>query len=62
MLDLEFYETLQNFSSFRQLFLWFPRGGPKEKNLKNQCIVLAIFQHFSFGLPLETMKKKAEIF
>ena len=26
--------------------------------LKNQCIVLAIFQHFSFGPPLETMKKK----
>ena len=27
------------------------------KFLKNQCIVLAIFQHFSFGPPLETMKK-----
>ena len=33
-------------------------GGPKKKKLKNQCIVLAIFQHFSFGPPLETMKKK----
>ena len=26
--------------------------------LKNQCIVMAIFQHFSFGPPLETMKKE----
>ena len=28
-----------------------------EKCWKKQCIVLAIFQHFSFGPPLETMKK-----
>ena len=29
----------------------------REKCWKNQCIVLAIFQNFSFGPPLETMKK-----
>ena len=34
------------------------QGGTKGKMLKNQCIVMAIFQHFSFGPPLETMKKK----
>ena len=32
-------------------------GGPKEKCWKKQRIVLAIFQHFFFGPPLETMKK-----
>ena len=26
--------------------------------LKNQCIVLAIYQYFSFGPSLETMNKK----
>ena len=44
-------ETSQNFSSFRQLFFHTFQG----KMLENQ---LAIFQHFSFGPPLETMKKK----
>ena len=33
------------------------QGGTKGKMLKNQCIVLAIFQHFAFSPPLETMKK-----
>ena len=32
--------------------------GTKEKMLKKECIVLAIWQEFSFGPPLETMKKK----
>jgi hypothetical protein len=60
MLDLEFSETSQNFSSFTYTTFFFivSKGVPKEKNLKNQCIVLAIFQHFYFGSPLETMKKK----
>ena len=30
----------------------------KLKKLKNQCIVKSIFRHFSFGPPLETMKKR----
>ena len=58
MLDLWFREASQNLSSFRQLFFHSFQGGTKGKMLKNQCIVLAIFQHFSFGPPLETMKKK----
>jgi hypothetical protein len=58
MLDLRFREASQNLTSFRQLFFSkFPRG-TKGKMLKNQCIDLAIFQHFSFGPPLENMKKK----
>ena len=54
MLDLGFSETSQNFSSFRQLFFIVSKGVPKEKTQKP---VLATFQHFSFGPPLETMKK-----
>ena len=57
-LDLWFREASQNLSSFRQLFFHSFQGGTKGKMLKNQCIVLAIFQHFSFSPPLETMKKK----
>ena len=58
MLDLRFSETSQNFSSFRQLFFHSFQGGTKGKKLKNQCKVSAIFQHFFFGPPLETLKKK----
>ena len=51
MPDLGFSETSQNFNSFRQHFFHsFQRK-------KTQKPVLAIFQHFSFGPPLETMKK-----
>ena len=57
MLHLWFREASQNLSSFRQLFFHSFQGGTKGKMLKNQCIVLAIFQDFSFGPPLETMKK-----
>ena len=53
MLLFWFREASQNLSLFRQLFFHSFQG----KMLKNQCIVMAIFQHFSFGPPLETMKK-----
>ena len=58
MLLFWFREASQNLSLFRQLFFHSFQGGTKGKILKNQCIILAIFQHFSFGPPLETMKKK----
>ena len=58
MLLFWFREASQNLSLFRQLFFHSFQGGTKGKMLKNQCIVMAIFQHFSFGPPLETMKKK----
>ena len=47
MVDLGISETSQNFSFF--FIVSKGRGGPKEKTLKNQCILLAIFQPFSFG-------------
>ena len=49
---LKIWAYLDNF------FVHSFQGGTKEKLLKNQCIVMAIFQHFSFGPPLEAMKKK----
>ena len=52
LLDLWFREASQNLSSFRQFFfIVSEQGGTKGKKLKNQCIVLGIFQHFSFGPP-----------
>ena len=51
-------EASQNFSLFRQLFFHSFQGGTKGKMLKNQCRVMAIFQHFYFGPPLETMNKR----
>ena len=58
MLLFWFREVSQNLGLFRQLFFHSYQGGTKGKMLKKQCIVMAIFQHFSFGPPLETMKKK----
>ena len=58
MLLFWFRKASQNLSLFRQLFYIVSKGGPKEKCWKNQCIFMAFFQHFSFGPPLETMKKK----
>jgi hypothetical protein len=51
---LGFSETSQNFSSFSQLFFHSFQGGTKGKMLKNYALV---FDIFSFGPPLETMKK-----
>ena len=58
MLLFWFREAYPNLSLFRQLFFHSFQGGTKGKMLKNQCIVMAIFQHFSYGSPLETMKKE----
>ena len=41
MLYLEFSETSQNFSSFRQLFFTDSKVGPKDKNIKKY--ILSIF-------------------
>ena len=47
---LWFREASQNLSLFRQPFFFMvSNGGPKEKCWKKQCIILAIFQNFSFG-------------
>ena len=51
---LWFHEASQNLSLFRQLFFHGFQWGTKGKMLKKkQCIVLAIFHHFSFGPPLK---------
>ena len=47
-------EVLSNFWTRGRSQITLTKG----KKLKNLCIDLAIFQHFSFGPPLETMKKK----
>ena len=57
---LWFREASQNLNLFRQLFFsWLPMGGPKKKCWKIAKIIRCFFQHFSFGPPLETMKKKS---
>ena len=53
-----FCEASQNLSLFRQLFFHSFQGGTKGKRLKNCQNYSLVFQHFSFGPPLETMKKK----
>ena len=53
MLLFWFREASQNLSLFRQLFFHSFQG----KMLKNCHNYTLVFQHFSFGLPLETMKK-----
>ena len=58
MLHLWFREASQNLSSFRELFFHSFQGGTKGKMLKNSHNYTLVFQHFSFGPPLETMKKK----
>ena len=58
MLLFWFREASQNLSLFRQLSFHSFQGETKGKMLKNQCIFMANFQHFSFGPPLETMKKR----
>ena len=45
------------FVIWHNFFLHSFQGGTKGKMLKNQCIIMAIFQHISFGPPFETMKK-----
>ena len=62
MLRLWFREASQNLSSFGQLFFYSFQGGTKGKMLKNQCIVLAIFQHFSFMLKTSMSWKSVWIY
>ena len=57
MLDLGFSETSKNCSSFYNFFHSF-QGVAKGKNLKNQCIVLAIFQQFFSIFSLVSVFKK----
>ena len=59
MLLFSFREASQNLSLFRQLFFHSFQGGTKGKMLKNCHNYTLVFQHFSFGPPLETMKKKS---
>ena len=59
MLLFWFREASQNLSLFRQLFFHSFQGGTKGKMLKNCHNYILVFQHFSFGPPLETMKKKS---
>ena len=57
LLDLWFREASQNWAHLENFFPHSFQGGTKWKMLKNQCIVMANFQHFSFGPPLKTIKK-----
>jgi hypothetical protein len=57
MLDLGFSETSQNISSFRQLFFHSFQGATEGKMLKNCQNYTFFFEFFSFGPPLDTMKK-----
>ena len=55
---IDFVKPLKIWAYLDNYFFHSFQGGTKGKMLKNQCIIMANFQHFSFGPALKTMKKK----
>ena len=54
----DFVKPLKIWAYLDNFFFHSFQGGTKEKMLKNCQNYTLVFQHFSFGPPLETMKKK----
>jgi hypothetical protein len=65
--NLSFFESVILIFFFQNFFLFHPysdqsqffQGGTKGKMLKNQCVVLAIFQQFFLWFPLGNYEKNS---